>query len=105
MSEFWRFLEIAVICVSAIIVVFLILVSLPKSSLRKTILKIYGITAYIVSGVLALYVVSPIDAVPDFIPVVGFSDDIIAIVSAIASVITGYVSFQKSKEKITKIDI
>ena len=37
-----------------------------------------GIVKWIIIAVLALYIISPIDFIPDFIPVVGWIDDIVA---------------------------
>lgn len=93
-------MQIVVLCFTALIIVFLILISLPKSNLGKTFLRIYGIVSYIITGLLALYAISPIDAVPDFIPVAGQGDDVAAIISAIGTAITGYVSLKKAAEKL-----
>jgi len=37
-----------------------------------------GMLKWVVVGILALYIISPIDLLPDFIPIVGWIDDIIA---------------------------
>lgn len=103
MDIFLDFLKIIAIIIGAIIVIFLILLSLPNSKLRQSILKIYSIVSYIVAIVSAIYVISPIDAIPDFIPVAGQSDDLVAVISTLATAISGYVSWKKSKKEIKVI--
>lgn len=60
----------------------LILLSLPHSRLKEIALPILGwaMTALSVGMIL-----SPIDAIPDVIPVVGWADDVVALAVGIAS--------------------
>ena len=49
-----------------------------------------------------IYVVSPLDAVPDIIPIVGWLDDARVVAAAIASlgtVIASYLDYKKEKER------
>jgi len=100
MEEFFNFLKFVAVVIGVLIVIFLILLSLPNSKLRQTILKTYSIISFIVTAISAIYIISPIDLVPDFIPVGGQADDFAAAITALATAISGYVSWQKSKEKI-----
>ncbi len=55
-------------------------------------------------GALA-YLISPIDAIPDFVPVVGFSDDLAAMAAAIA-VVTAYITpevIRRAKQKMAEL--
>lgn len=90
------------VLIGVIIIIFLVLLSLPKSKLRQSIMKIYAVISFVIAISSAIYVVSPIDIIPDFIPVAGQSDDIVAVVSALATAVSGYVALQKSKEKTVK---
>jgi len=102
MDEFWGFLKIFVIAVAIIIIVFIVLLSLPRSPLRKLLLKIFGISNYAIAAMLVIYIISPIDLVPDFLPVAGQVDDIAALLSAIATATTAWVSLKNSVEKIKR---
>jgi hypothetical protein len=74
-----------VICGSVLILAFLILLALPKSMLRCVLLEVLGWLGTVLACV---YVVSPIDVIPDFIPVLGWIDDGGVLVGGIASAIT-----------------
>lgn len=37
-----------------------------------------GIVKWVIVAILGLYILSPIDFIPDFIPIIGWIDDIIA---------------------------
>lgn len=69
-----------VYCGTVLIVAFMILLSMPKSMLRSVLLETLG---WLGAALAALYVVSLIDMIPDFIPVAGFIDDVGAIVGAL----------------------
>lgn len=60
------------ICGTLIVVAFLVLLSMPKSQLRFFMLEILAWTGTALAG---LYILSPIDVIPDFIPIAGWLDD------------------------------
>ncbi|HTU18823.1 MAG TPA: YkvA family protein [Gemmataceae bacterium] len=72
------------ICGTLLVLAFLVLLSMPKSQLRFFLLEILGWTGAALAG---LYVLCPIDVIPDFIPVAGWLDDGGALIGGIAAFI------------------
>lgn len=99
MDAFFSFLKFIAVIIGVLIVIFLVLLSLPNSKLRQSVMKIYSIISLVATIFSALYIISPIDAIPDFIPVAGQSDDLVALITAIATASTSYFSWQASKKR------
>jgi hypothetical protein len=88
MEAFFGFMKVALLGVFAVFALFIILLSLPASRLRSFVLELMG---WGTAGVSAVSVVSPIDFVPDVIPLLGWMDDIGAIFVGLASVVMALV--------------
>ncbi len=102
MENFWEFAKIFVIANAILFALFLILLALPQSKMRKIFLKVFGIAAYFITGLLVLYIVNPIDLIPDILPLLGQTDDIGAALTAIFSGATGWISIKQAKKIIDK---
>jgi len=92
MEGFWDVVKIILIGGFVIFAIFLILLALPKSKMRSVLLEIggWGTTATCAAGV-----VSPIDVIPDLVPVLGQSDDLTMIVIGTLSAVFAY--FQRKR--------
>jgi hypothetical protein len=82
MDSFFSFLKFAVLCAAGLSGLVLILLSLPGSKLGSRLVQVFG---WIVGLVASALVLSPIDFVPDFIPVLGQADDLLYLGCAVAS--------------------
>ena len=71
-----------------------ILLSLPQSKLSGFLLPIVGWTFALFCGA---YIISPVDIIPDVVPVAGWIDDGGALVAGIASAVTA-IKAGKSKD-------
>jgi uncharacterized membrane protein YkvA (DUF1232 family) len=91
--EFWDIVKIVAILAAVFIVIVLILLAIPGSRLRKAFSAIY----FLVAALLGVYVVSPIDLIPDIIPLLGQSDDAVASVIAVANVIAGIILYRRRR--------
>ena len=91
--EFWDVAKIAAILGVVFIVLVLILLAIPGSRLRK----VFSVIYFLVAALLGVYVVSPIDLIPDIIPLLGLSDDAVASVIAVANAVAGIILYFKSR--------
>jgi len=95
MEAFWGFLKILFIGFFALLIITVILLSLPKSRLRSFALEIIG---WFTTAASAVSVFSPIDLIPDFIPVAGQLDDVAMIVVGSCSDIFTYMMRRQRKK-------
>jgi uncharacterized membrane protein YkvA (DUF1232 family) len=93
MDSFWEFAKIALIVGAALTLIVLILLILPGSRLRK----VFSTLFFAIAGLLGIYVVSPMDFIPDIIPLLGQSDDALATVLAIINGIAGILLYLKGR--------
>lgn len=93
MESFWEYAKIALIIGAALTVIVLILLILPGSRLRKAFSTLF----FAIAGLLGIYVVSPMDLIPDIIPLLGQSDDALATVLAIVNGIAGILLYLKGR--------
>jgi hypothetical protein len=96
MQGFLELLKIIVIGFFALVALFLILLSIPKSKLRNLVLEIGGWTT---AAGAAVYVVSPVDAIPGWMfPVIGQLDDLaVAVLGVIAAIFAKVMRHQRKK--------
>jgi len=70
-------------------IAFLVLIALPKSKLRGVFLIVSSWIMKLLALLCLVYVVSPLDLLPDAIPVAGYADDLIASLIGTAAAIGG----------------
>lgn len=98
MQEFFSFMKVAVITIGVVIVLFFILLAMPQSRLRVFTLKIFGWGLNAFTGLCILYVINPIDILPDVIPLLGQVDDAAAILSGLFSGIAGIIAVTQGRK-------
>jgi uncharacterized membrane protein YkvA (DUF1232 family) len=81
----WEVMKFALVGGTVLALAFVILLSLPQSKLREIALPVIAWTFTAVCGV---YIFSPLDIIPDVIPVAGWIDDGGALIAGIASAAT-----------------
>ena len=79
---------------------FLMLIEMIKASISGE----YPLPAWAIAAIIGaiIYVVSPIDAVPDFTPVAGWLDDgavVTAVVKGLEEVIKAYIKYKKERNQ------
>lgn len=83
MSSFFGTMQVMVVCLTIIFLACAILLALPKSKLRSCVGEALK---YVAALILLVLVVSPVDVLPDVIPLLGWSDDLGYIAAAVAAV-------------------
>lgn len=105
MSNFFSLIKFVFAFSVALAAVFLVLTALPKSRLRAATLTVSGWILKLTALLCILYVISPLDLIPDAIPVAGFADDLVALVIGTASAIGGFFSAKAGlREKESMIE-
>ena len=99
MESFWEYAKIALIIGGVLALIVIILLILPGSRLRK----LFSTLFFAIAGLLGIYVVSPMDFIPDIIPLLGQSDDALATVIAIINGIAGVLLYLKGRSSSTKL--
>lgn len=98
MEQFFSFMKIVVITGGILIGLFMILLSLPKSKLRGVFLQIFGSIFCTIAGLSVLYIINPIDILPDILPLIGQIDDATAAISAIFNGVAGIIAITQGRK-------
>jgi uncharacterized membrane protein YkvA (DUF1232 family) len=72
--------------------------------MRGIFLQVIGWVMISVTGLLALYIISPIDLIPDVIPVAGWIDDVVALITGVFTGIAGVYSISSGRSSISEIE-
>jgi hypothetical protein len=81
-----------------LLALFLILLALPQSRLRYYVLRGIGIVFFTITGLLTLYIINPVDILPDVIPLLGQADDGGALMGAIITGLSGALAWWTSRK-------
>ncbi len=93
MESFWDFAKLALIVGAVLTAIVLILLALPGSRLRRAFAALF----FAIAGVLGVYIVSPIDFIPDLVPLLGQLDDALATLLAVVNGIAGILLYLKGR--------
>lgn len=95
MSEIFSTIRLMVIVAGGLFFAFLVLLGLPESRLREIVMPFVG---WGVAALSVAYIVSPIDGIPDIVPVIGWADDLVALAVAVGSAMSASASWKRLKQ-------
>ena len=93
MESFWDVAKLVLIIGAILTALVLILLALPGSRLPK----IFAAVFFAITGILGIYIVSPLDFIPDVIPLLGQLDDVLATLLAVVNGIAGLTLYVKGR--------
>jgi uncharacterized membrane protein YkvA (DUF1232 family) len=96
MEAFFSLIKTIIIVFGILVALFLILLAIPQTCFRATMLEIFGWTGV---GAGALLTVSPVDIIPDFVPVLGWGDDVVYLLAAILCGALAYTQRQHRRQQ------
>lgn len=102
MDNLMDWIKVAAIAAGIVIVLLIILLSLPNSRLRKWLLKIVGSLLVAVMVLAIVYIASPVDALPDVIPLLGQMDDIGALIVGVVNLAGGLIMLRQKPKPTRK---
>ena len=100
MDRFLEFAKLLVIVGAALLGLVLILLALPGSRFRKVLSTVF----FAIAGLLGVYIVSPLDLIPDLIPVLGQVDDVLASILGVISAISGLLFYINNRRPLSEGD-
>ena len=96
MEGFWEFAKLLLIVGAVLFGLILVLLAIPGSRLRRVLATVF----FAIAGILGVYIISPLDFIPDIIPVLGQIDDLLASVLAIVSAIGGLLFYLNGRKSL-----
>jgi uncharacterized membrane protein YkvA (DUF1232 family) len=97
MERFWVFAMLLLVVGGVLSGLMLVLLAISGSWLPKVMATVF----FALAGLLGLYGISPLDFVPDIIPVLGQIDDLLASVLAIGSAIRGVLFYLNGHKSLS----
>lgn len=83
MGDLFATIQLVFVCCTIFSLVFVILLAMPKSKLSSYLIEVMK---YIGAAIFVFLVFSPIDIIPDILPILGWGDDLGYIAAAVASI-------------------
>ena len=95
MDAFFSFLKVAIIGIFALIALVLVLLAIPQTRFKSTLTEILAWFGFLGASGL---VVSPVDLIPDVLPVIGWTDDL---GYALLALVCGYIGWTQRRRRLT----
>ena len=94
-DAFFSFLKVVIIGIFALIALVLVLLAIPQTRFKSTLTELLAWCGFLGASGL---VVSPVDLIPDVLPVIGWSDDL---GYALLAVVCGSIGWNLRRKRLT----
>src|SRR4029434_4944491 len=95
-DAFFSFLKVATIGIFALIALVLVLLAIPQTRLKSTLTELLAWCGFLGASGL---VISPVDLIPDFLPVIGWMDDL---GYALLALVCGYIGWKQTRPPLNR---